>query len=164
MKSGWTLFQSFINKIFCHVIFIQSSNQCHLPYALSFFIEFQNVASAKHSGMRHPSWREPKPLKAASRPATAQDDVNGLPRRKPSLQRSNTTIDSRQNRGMQGIVNRLTAPTLAAKMKTIEFNKRTAFVDNNYYSWSNMAVYKDHQKMLYNDGGGIKRRTTATKR
>ncbi|XP_022322369.1 uncharacterized protein LOC111123933 [Crassostrea virginica] len=123
-----------------------------------------NVASAKHSGMRHPSWREPKPLKAASRPATAQDDVNGLPRRKPSLQRSNTTIESRQNGAMQGIVNRLTAPTLAAKMKTIEFNKRTAFVDNNYYSWSNMAVYKDHQKMLYNDGGGIKRRTTASKR
>lgn len=114
--------------------------------------------------MRHPSWREPKPLKAASRPATAQDDVNGLPRRKPSLQRSNTTIESRQNGAMQGIVNRLTAPTLAAKMKTIEFNKRTAFVDNNYYSWSNMAVYKDHQKMLYNDGGGIKRRTTASKR
>lgn len=123
-----------------------------------------NVASAKHSGMRHPSWREPKPLKAASRPATAQGDVNGLPRRKPNLIRSNTTIESRRDREDQGIVNRLTAPTLAAKMKTIEFNKRTAFVDNNYYSWSNMAVYKDHQKMLYNDGGGIKRRATIGKR
>lgn len=114
--------------------------------------------------MRHPSWREPKPLKAASRPATAQGDVNGLPRRKPNLIRSNTTIESRRDREDQGIVNRLTAPTLAAKMKTIEFNKRTAFVDNNYYSWSNMAVYKDHQKMLYNDGGGIKRRATIGKR
>lgn len=114
--------------------------------------------------MRHPSWREPKPLKAASRPATAQGDVNGLPRRKPALMRSNTTIESRRDREEQGIVNRLTAPTLAAKMKTIEFNKRTAFVDNNYYSWSNMAVYKDHQKMLYNDGGGIKRRATIGKR
>ncbi|XP_061170138.1 uncharacterized protein LOC134276520 [Saccostrea cucullata] len=124
-----------------------------------------NVASAKHSGMRHPSWREPKPLKAASRPATAQDDVNGLPpRRKPILSRSNTTIESRRDREVQGIVNRLTAPTLAAKMKTIEFNKRTAYVDNNYYSWSNMAVYKDHQKMIYNDGGGVKRRPTISSR
>ena len=115
--------------------------------------------------MKFPSWREPKPLRQVSqvsRPMTAQGSItsssNKSQKKNSSLSRATSiAVDPRREKGVQGIVNRLTEPTLAARMKTVQFNKRTAFVDNNFYSWSNMAVYKDHQKTLYTPGGGMKR-------
>ncbi|KAK3088738.1 hypothetical protein FSP39_023154 [Pinctada imbricata] len=120
-----------------------------------------NVESARNSGMKFPSWREPKPLRTISRPLTAQGSNNTPPNPKPprkSLTRATSiACDPRRETTAQRTVNRLMEPTLAARMKTVEFNKRTTHADNNHYSWSNMAVYRDHQKTLYTPGGGMKR-------
>lgn len=104
------------------------------------------VAPAETMGMKFPSWREPKPLRP-SRPSTAIDNQGSTP-----ILRPHSYVPGEKN-----LLSRLSKPTTATKLKTIEFNRRINFIDTiKYFSWSNMKLYQDQTRLFYTRNGGLR--------
>lgn len=100
-------------------------------------------------GMKFPSWREPKPLRQ-SRPNTAIDSCTTSP--PPPFIRPHVYVPKEKN-----LLYRLSKPTTATKLKTIEFNRRINFIDSiKYFSWNNMKLYQDQTRMFYTRNGGLR--------
>lgn len=102
-------------------------------------------------GMKFPSWREPKPLRK-SRPNTAMESSSTSSFSPTPPIRPHSYIPKEKN-----LLHRLSKPTTAAKLKTIEFNRRINFIDSiKYFSWSNMKLYQDQTRMFYTRNGGLR--------
>ncbi|OWF37414.1 uncharacterized protein LOC110467478 [Mizuhopecten yessoensis] len=112
-----------------------------------------NVASAKNSGMKFPSWTGGKPIRA-SRSSSPRDHLQSNQGNFPIIRRS---LDVKGEHNVNNIVSRLSTPTLSAKMKNVKYKPNVAMMNMNYYSWANMAAYKDHQRTLYTGNGTMKR-------
>lgn len=103
--------------------------------------------------MKFPSWREPKPIRV-SHPTSPRDHLQSNQKNFPIIRRS---LDAKGESEVKDIVNRLSTPTLSAKMKNVTYKPNVVMMNMNYYSWANMAAYKDHQRTLYTRNGTMKR-------
>ncbi|VDI14825.1 Hypothetical predicted protein [Mytilus galloprovincialis] len=112
------------------------------------------VAPADNMGMKFPSWREPKPLRP-SRPSTA---IETPTQSMTPFMRPRSYVPKEKN-----LLSRLSKPTTATKLKTLEFNRRINFIDcTKYFSWSNMKLYQDQTRMFYTRNGGLRNSAKST--
>ena len=135
---------------------------------------FQKCVSAKNSGMRFQSWREPKPLRSRcnSAVATASVDRECIEDRKvtrsvgraPEPMRREQEERAVSTSSNEDVLARLSQPTASSKWKTTKARAREVGTDMNYYSWSRMNVYKAHQGVIYGSNGASKRPTGTVKR
>jgi len=132
---------------------------------------FQACVSAKHSGMRFGSWREPKPLRPRCNSANVLEaaETPDLPSQQSprrSAGRAPIPVSARGERAtpktyhmrdQTSNTTRLSQPTASSTWKTSKARAREALVDMNYYSWSKMNVYKDYVGVIYGSNGTAKR-------
>ena len=108
-----------------------------------------------------PKFPEPRPPKwtmtAPNRVASVYD-LNGATKtpsdyRKPQLLRHVVF-----NEELKDIVNRLTRPTMATRMRAVNFRPENqyTYVDMGSYKWNKMNVYSDYQKHIYQGNGSLR--------
>lgn len=81
------------------------------------------------------------------------DTVTEADKRKPKLLRHMVHQEE-----LRDIVSRLTRPTMASKMRAVNFRPETqyTYVDMGSYRWSTMPIYTDYQKHMYNNNGSVR--------
>lgn len=124
--------------------------------------------SAKHSGMRFQSWREPKPLRSRCNSAVVGDSIDrdvpeerktvrSAGRAPSSVRRETGDKQSSTSSSSEDVLARLSQPTASSKWKTTQARAREVGTDMNYYSWSKMNVYKAYVGVIYGSNGTTKR-------
>ncbi|GFO09630.1 hypothetical protein PoB_003613500 [Plakobranchus ocellatus] len=119
-----------------------------------------------------PNFPPPQPLRVTlTSPVrkTSVYDLKGDPRAgghtKPKL--LNHVVYEEE---VKDIVNRLTRPTMASRMRAINFRPQSqyTFVAMDKYQWARMQLYSDYQRHIFNSNGslrtGYKRTVKATYR
>lgn len=127
---------------------------------------FQKCVSAKNSGMRFQSWREPKPLRSRCNSAVVADSVDreSIDERKTMRSAGRAPVHAKKEAeeravstgSSDDVLARLSQPTASSKWKTTKARAREVGTDMNYYSWSRMNVYKAYVGVIYGSNGTMK--------
>ncbi|XP_005111677.1 uncharacterized protein LOC101860706 [Aplysia californica] len=108
-----------------------------------------------------PNFPPPRPLRITLTSPVRKTSVYDLKgdtktqndHRKPQLLRAVVFEEE-----MRDIVSRLTRPTMASRMRAINFRPETqyTYVDMGSYKWSKMQIYADYQRHMYNNNGSVR--------
>ena len=75
----------------------------------------------------------------------------------PNVVVNNLSIPRHQEE-LTDIVSRLTRPTMATRMRAVNFRPESqyTYVDMGAYKWNRMNLYKDYQRHVFNPNGSAR--------
>ncbi|KAK6195924.1 hypothetical protein SNE40_001250 [Patella caerulea] len=105
-----------------------------------------------------PSFPVTFPVKSPSRPGSARsimsEQVLETPRQQDNKPRLLNTVVFEEE--LDGIVRRLSRPTISTRLKSAKYRPQVKFVGMDYYRWNQMANFCEHHGMVYTNQGAVR--------